>query len=272
MSPQRKRGRLSTHDERYIRANAGAMTPEEIGVELHRTTETIQKFITKYSLRPPVDEYEDEHRQILKDALHQKPFWKEIVKQLTESELCYFEATWVGIIRQFREDVEDTEELQVKHLIILEILVDRSMKERKAHQQNIEDTQLQLDTGYAQDPLDRDNAHLSSMETQLAHAKSAIVSYTTEHTKLLGEIKYIQKSLKATREERVKQIETSKSTLKGLLRMLENPEYREEMGRSIELMRIAKKKEYQRLSEFYMYSDDKLDRPLLTPETTQEGD
>ena len=67
---------------------------------------------------------------------------------LNRKELLYFENTWVNLVKQFREDVLPAEELQIKQFITIDILINRSMKERKRHIAETEKLQKQVDLEY----------------------------------------------------------------------------------------------------------------------------
>ena len=54
--------------------------------------------------------------------MHNIYFWEEIKDQLTQDELCSFEARWIVLHKQF-QDVLATDQMQIKDLIILEILI-----------------------------------------------------------------------------------------------------------------------------------------------------
>ena len=79
----------------------------------------------------------------------------------------------------------------------------------------------------------------------------------------------IEKSLKATRDARVKRIEDSKTTWLGYLRMMEDVQNRKDGGDDAEIKRIAKEKEKERLSQWHKYEDGVVDQPFLTPETVK---
>jgi len=83
----------------------------------------------------------------------------------------------------------------------IDILINRSMKERKRHISETEKLQKQVDFEYSMPEADRDTAKLANLETQLSFARNSIASYTNEYTKLLSEQQKISKDLKATREQ-----------------------------------------------------------------------
>ena len=130
----KKRGQLSLDEEKFITESVATLSIDDIAKNLNRNTAPIERYIKEkkilLSSKEEMDDYE-----ILKIKLHSKPFWEEIVKQFDEKsgELKYFEDTWVGLLKQFREDVLPAEELQIKQFITIDILINRSMKERKRH-------------------------------------------------------------------------------------------------------------------------------------------
>jgi len=269
----KKRGQLGLEEEKFIRDNIGLLSIEDIADQLNRTVKPIERYISeaKIGLKTP-DEQEND--KTLRQKLHAKTFWTEIERQFDKDsgELDYFEDTWIGLVKQFREDVLPAEELQIKQFITIDILINRSMKERKRHITDTEKLQAEVDREYQLDEELRDGPKLANLETQLSFARNSIANYTNEYTKLLNEQQKISKDLKATREQRIKRIEDGKSSWIGLIRMLEDEEIREKQGREMEIMAMAVEKNKELLSEYHQYADDGVDMPLLTPETIIKKD
>lgn len=262
----RKRGQLSLDEEKYIRENYTTLTVQEISDHLNRTVEPIKRYISENQLSLVES---DSDYELLKHKLHTKTFWKEILRQFDadSGELQYFEDTWVGLIKQFREDVLPAEELQIKQFITIDILINRSMKERKRHISETEKLQREVDKEYNKTETERDIPKLANLETQLSFARNSIANYTNEYTKLLNEQQKISKDLKATREQRIKRIEDGKSSWTGLIRMLEDEELREKEGRTMEILSMATDNIKTKLSSYHQYQDGVVDKPFLTPET-----
>ncbi len=265
----RKRGQLSLEEEQFIRDNFTSMSVSDIAEKLNRNTPPIERYISENQLIYSEDKNDNE---ILKQRLHGKTFWQEIVRQFDEDsgELKYFEDTWVGLIKQFREDVLPAEELQIKQFITIDILINRSMKERKRHIAETEKLQRQVDKEYEKPEVERDIPKLANLETQLSFARNSIANYTNEYTKLLNEQQKISKDLKATREQRIKRIEDGKSSWVGLIRMLEDEEVREKEGREMEILSMATDKYKDMLHGYHQYEDKVLDKPFLTPESVED--
>lgn len=262
----KKRGQLSLDEEKFIRDHIETLSIENIANQLNRNVEPINRYIDENQLFSIQEKSENE---VLKRKLHSKTFWNEIVRQFDEDsgELQYFEDTWVSLIKQFREDVLPAEELQIKQFITIDILINRSMKERKRHIAETEKLQRLVDAEYEKSETQRDIPRLANLETQLSFARNSIASYTNEYTKLLNEQQKISKDLKATREQRIKRIEDGKSSWVGLIRMLEDEEIRDKEGREMEILNMATEKYKKELYGYHQYQDDKLDKPFLNNES-----
>lgn len=263
----KKRGQLALDEEKYIKDNIKKLSIDDIAAHLNRTIAPIKRYIQENRLLEDDDIINDE--KYLKYKLHSKTFWGEIQKQFDNEtgELEYFENVWIGLIRQFREDVLPAEELQIKQFITIDILINRSMKERKRHIAETEKLQVLVDKEYAKSEDQRDIPRLANLETQLSFARNSIANYTNEYTKLLNEQQKISKDLKATREQRIKRIEDGKSSWVGLIRMLEEEDIREKEGREMELINMATQKARNNLENYHEYADNSVDRPFLTPES-----
>lgn len=266
----RKRGQLSLEEETFITNNFPAKTIDEIALAINRSIAPIKRYINENRLL--ISDEEKNDSEILRQKLHTKTFWKEIQRQFDEDtgELAYFEDTWIGLIKQFREDVLPAEELQIKQFITIDILINRSMKERKRHIAETDKLQKFVDKEYEKPEEQRDIPKLANLETQLSFARNSIANYTNEYTKLLNEQQKISKDLKATREQRIKRIEDGKSSWTGLIRMLEDEIIREKEGREMEILNLATIKYRDQLEDYHTYEDKQLDRPFLTPESVMK--
>lgn len=264
----KKRGQLSLDEEKFIRENIIVLSIEEIADALNRTPDPINRYIRENNVSLSEN---NKDLEILKRRLHTKTFWSEIIRQFDSDsgELEYFEDTWVGLIQQFREDVLPAEELQIKQFITIDILINRSMKERKRHIAETDKLQELVSKEYEKPEDQRDIPRLANLETQLSFARNSIANYTNEYTKLLNEQQKISKDLKATREQRIKRIEDGKSSWMGLIKMLEDENIREKEGREMEILAIATDKHKKRLEEYHQYQDNIIDKPFLTSDSVQ---
>ncbi len=261
---KRKVGALSSEEMLFIQGNHEKMSAAEIAEYLGRTPGVIEKFLKTKLLAG-----EPEENLAIRARLHTKPFYQSLVETLSAKELETFEATWVGIMLQFSQNVLATEELQIKQWITLELLMNRSMADRKAYIDECERIQKDIDRERKlADSGDPDAAEkVALLEQQLSMVRSAISAYATEHTKYLEKVTAITKDLKGTRDQRLKRIEDGKITWPGLIKDLDDEERRREEGREMELVRKAMEKAKEQLMGEHMYEDKKFDRPLLNSES-----
>lgn len=268
----KKRGQLSLEEEKFIKDNIDSLTIEQMATHLNRNESPVKRYIIENQLYIN-DDTKNEYNT-LKQKLHSKTFWKEISRQFdSESgELEYFEEIWINLIKQFREDVLPAEELQIKQFITIDILINRSMKERKRHISETEKLQKLVDKEYEKPEDQRDINRLTNLENQLSFARNSVASYTNEYTKLLAEYQKISKDLKATREQRIKRIEDGKSSWVGLIRMLEEEDVREKEGREMAILSMATDKARSQLYNYHEYQDNKVDIPILNDESITSRD
>jgi transposase len=199
--------------------------------------------------------------------LRNKYYYKQLKTQLTPEELALFECMWVDYMLQFKEDVLPTEENAIKQLIVMEILMDRSMTERRRSLKDIEQYSTELDAEYNKEPHDRDAARIHWLTEKKTMAEMAQKANTDEHNKLLQRAQALQKDLKSTRDQRVDRIENSKSSWLGLLRYLEDERIREREGLEAEVVKESANYQLEKYANSHKYADDSYDLPILTPET-----
>lgn len=268
----RKRGKLSREEMDFIHQNISTLDISQIAIQLNRSEATVQKYAKAHNLTYKGMSEEKYDDTILLNKLEERPYYDEVLKQFTDEELNYFRITWVRIIKQFREDVLYTEELEIKQWITLDILANRCMKDRKHQIEQVDRLQKLLDDLYDVPVEMRDMEQITALETELAMVRNAIGSYTTEHAKILDKIKDITKSLKAARDQRIKRIEDSKSSWAGFIRALEDEELRARVGEDAEIMVMAKEAAKERLSKYHTYEDGGVDQPFLVPEGVIDED
>jgi hypothetical protein len=267
---------LNQAEQEYVIFNCKKMTVEEIATNLGHDAEVIRKYVRRNNLKTAEESDIDYEYKAIKASLRLKSWWPSIAKQFVgmKDELKYFEAQWIKLIRQFKEDVTDTEELQIKTLINFEIMANRCMQEKSAHIREITRNEQALEKLYAIDKDDRsdeESAMINALEEKLSILRGATFQFTKEYKDIVGETQKIFKDLKGTRDQRKKQIEDSTANWPNYLKMLQDEESRRREGFDIEAIRLAKNKELNRLSQYHTFGDGTVDRPFLTPESVMRG-
>lgn len=255
-----KKGRISKEEELYIESNVNSLSSEEIAKNLDRDPESVQAFIKrKFGLGVSAEEaaaYDLENR----------PYWKELEYQFTNSELDLFKYHWSRIVAQFKDDVAPTEELQVIDLIKLELLMNRCLKQNKDSIEQVRVFEEMLAEEKAVDKDQRDKDLIFSLQSQINSIKASQESLNRDYRELQAKKSLMLKEMKATREQRVKRLEDSKHTFTGWVTyLMSNPEKLKQYGLEMEKMRLAAQQERKRLSKYHKYVDGEVDKPLLIP-------
>jgi len=265
-----KRGPWSQEDKDYIAENCERMSHTEIAEQLQRNPKAVLKYMRETDL------ISSGTKKISAKALHVEydikntPHWGILKNQFTDDELETFLYHWNNTIKQFRDDVVHTEELQIIDMIKLNILMDRLLKEEKETDELIQSLQKMVSDAKADGDLDRDE--IFDTERQIANLIASKGSISMQYRELLKEKNKSLDKLKATREARVKDIEAIKTTMTGWLReIVKSPEIRHKWGLEMEKHRIAADVEFERLSEYHEYEDGMVDQPFLTPDNTKGG-
>ena len=120
-------------EEQFIRDNIDSLSIEQIAEALNSTVKPVQRYITESKIGLLNLKMNKRMTPHLRRKLHAKTFWVEIEKQFDKStgELQYFEDTWIGLVKQFREDVLPAEELQIKQFITIDILINQIYERKK---------------------------------------------------------------------------------------------------------------------------------------------
>jgi hypothetical protein len=266
----RKRGKLSTEEEKFIQDNANNLPLKNIAAELRRTEKTVREYCIKNRLTYTGMSEEIFDDTVLFAKLETRPYWAEVQHQFTDSELEYFRQTWVRLMKQMREDITYSEEVQLKQWITLDIMSNRTLKDRKRAVEQVDRLQELLDREYDVDVELRDTERIAALETELSMQRNSIGTYTTEHSKILDRTKHIEQALKVARDQRVKKIEDSKSSWAGFMRALEDEELRAKVGEDLAIGVWAKEKAKSEFSRYHTYEDGQVAQPFLTSETKKD--
>lgn len=273
-----KKGRFSKQEIEYILANCDKLTPQEISVKIERDEITVRNFISNNYVPPkedkkPVKGISQSDRVTIRQELLSSERWKRLKLELDKDEISYFEEEFIKWMAQFKNNVLPSEEAQVFDIIKLDLLKSRNLIERKRAREQISDLESQQEKLVAANGTnvskwtDRQRETMQIIENQLQIYRGAEQSKTTEFTKLQERCDKLMENLKATRGQRIKEIETSKETFVGLIKMLQEKDITDREGRMTGLTKIASDEEYKRLGQLHEFDDGNIDRPILSAET-----
>lgn len=264
-----KRGALSNPEKDFILKNAATKSISELAAEIGKSEKTIQKFVFKSNIAAKgEDGQSDDEKSIrLRKILRSRPYWSDLKLSFGPDELKTFEETWVNIFKQFDEDVTQTEELQIKKHISLEIHRDRWMRKSYTTEQQIENCNKTLEQEYAK-PADKKNLDAIKELTFLVDKlQTTQLGINKEINSIVDKQKDTEKALKGSRDQRVKEFVDAEKNWVNAVRVLQKPEVMEQVGKHIELMKIAQQAQRNKMYDYHNFYDATVDRLILNSES-----
>jgi hypothetical protein len=249
--------KLNRTDRDYITKHYETLSVEDLSSFLLKPVVVIEEFVQTLN---------DENHKNLRSS----KAWKQLKQEMDEEELEYFEEQYVKYMAQFREDVLVTEETQIFLVIKFEIMMHRNAKSKRNSGKEIAKL-IRMQEEYMrrfpdmQGMSESDREYVLGLETQIQAAKSSEQARSTEFIKLEEKHQGLLKDLKATRDQRITRIESSKETYLAIIKKLQNEEERDLVGGTMETMKIATKKEEKKLTSVHTFDDGSQDLPVLIP-------
>lgn len=256
---------MTKYQKDFITNNANKMPISKLAKRLKLGVQNVENFIVENNL------IEDEAVEI-KHKLRRTKAWHHLKDEMSPSELEFFEEKYSQYIGQFKDDVLVTEETQIFILIKLEIMMHRNSKAKKNASSEISriigirDKFISNFEEYGDmEPKERD--YVTQLDTQIQAHKSAEAARSGEFIKLEEKHQALLKDLKATRDQRVSRVESSRESFIGIIKKLQLDDEREATGRHMELMKKVSDREKQRLGRAHTFVDGNEDLPILNAET-----
>lgn len=197
--------------------------------------------------------------------------WQILKSQFDKKELSFFFKKYNKFVAQFDNQVTASEEMQIIDLLRFQILMNRVMRLMKQNKFDIARINKQIKDFHfqhkGQDLTDAELDYIARLEELLAGAKASQSAKIAELTKLNLEARALTKDLKATRDQRLEKVEAASKDFMGLIKALEEREFREQEGRQLELVKKATDNESKKLREEIKYSDGEWDSPILDEKT-----
>jgi hypothetical protein len=253
----RRRGRLTESDRHFIADNADKMSATEIALHLNRSIELIKAHIVNFRVSDGVKE---------DGALKSSEAWRALKLEFTELELRYFEESYKKLIEQFKGDVLPSEETQIIQAVKFELLMSRNLKERRRLRIEIDRLEAEVNDFVSEHPVmePEHRDYLLNLESQATAARVSEQNRTNEYVKLQERHEALMKSLKSTRDQRVKQIDNVKVDFLSVVKMLADREAQERESRRMELLRKAGETASRKLAKPHKYEDNNEDLPILS--------
>lgn len=262
-------GRLKLADMRFIKNNVDKLPPDKIAEALNRKLEIVLNYIQKEKLG---NAYKDvvlagdvPESEILRE-LRLKTFYKDLKNQLLAAEVSYFEDHWVSMLAQFGGDIMASEEMELKELLVLEILKNRESAAEKARLE----LKAQLEKELRQERLQgklADRDVMRDLNQQILNCAAASSTYIKNFKELCDRADKMRKALHASRQDRVKSYENSKVDFVSWLKALEDHSQKLKVAREMEILKQAQDKERARLYQNHKYANNEVSIPILNEDS-----
>lgn len=199
--------------------------------------------------------------------------WEQIKRQFSIVEQRIFVEHWKGLVGQFRGDIVATEYLQIAEMIKLELLANRCLEAQQSCKSSINNLENIIQTQMDKPEDMRDSRLLGGAEADIIQNRTAILAMNKDYLAIVDKKENMLKSLKGTREQRVKAIENSKSNILDWFKaVVLNNDMRIKIGYEMEKMRIAVESERAKLTELREFADKEVDRCILDSNSVKSDD
>jgi len=264
-----RRGPLSKDEKDKIASLEISKTVEEIAALLKRSPVQVKSYLDEYIANAPTVIAQRSEIEELRHELHSQIDWVRFSTEFTPEELIFFENDYINY-RVMLKDITQAERKDLYRLITLDIFMHRHNVDRMKAQGDIDRLERLIRREYDLPESQQNLERIQALEIQLGAARSATNQKTKEYKDLLDKAQDISKSLKMSRDQRIKNLE-DRGKFIGLLKELELNERRQNIGEIVGLMDLAVEKEKWRLGAPHKFGDGLIDQPYLTPESVNYG-
>lgn len=269
-----KTGRLSKLDEERMAQWADKYDVVEIARRLDRKIETVQEWLNlnkKVERETPVG-FKIAIRQELRETLA----WKSLQKEFTKEEIARFEESYLEWMRQFKDDVLASEENQIFDYVKVDILLSRALQRQNRTRAEIEDRRddikkMKLKYGDI-DSMDKDTRDtIVALQNRVQFLEGAEQSHVNELEKLLKQKGNLAESLKATRDQRINEVDRGSKFI-DMIKYFQRRDNQEKESKHMALLKRGTEKEFNRLTTPHQYVDGQVDLPILSAESLDRID
>lgn len=200
--------------------------------------------------------------------LHAKHYWETVKSRFLTEEIPYFEQEWLTLYDQFSsESVVHTDEIQMVDLITVQIFINRNLTRRKKVLQDIERAQNFVSAEESKDLAMQDRQEMQLKKQIMVGGYAQLDTLSREQENLEERKERIFKSLKSTRDQRLKQVEDRSKNFFGLIQYLDQKLIREREGKLLALTGLSAKKVTEDYSKPLEFSPTDIDSPFLDSES-----
>lgn len=256
---------LSKGEKEFLKMNAGKDSVSALAREIGRDRRTVAKFFKDNNVNTKVKKEikgetdlqnfsrksgtksrktlsETEREVFFRETLENSKYYDNLKKQFTEEEMDYYLEEWAALCLQF-EDIVNTDKRQIDEYIKTGIIGNRILRNIRETEdvigELIEETDLMEKVKELDDDEDAQKRYddLCNMVMRFSTSSQGMVNDYQKNQEARAKL---LESLNTRRKDRVNQIKKSGTSFFDLIQTLDEPEYRDDQGYYLELMKVAK--------------------------------
>lgn len=208
--------------------------------------------------------------KVLKE-LQLSPTYRELIKQLTPSELRFYEENYVDLIMQFGEnDTTKSEKLQIHKAVEYLIFMGRNKNEQLDTVKQLDKLKLKIKNYELANPKDEDwseaqQRYFYNLDEKFNRLNKRRSELSDEYGRLEHKNQELFNDLKGTRKERLTSAE-KRMSITDLVSELLQKDKRDRVGKQAEMFKTFTENHNKALTQPLKFADGSFDPPILTPE------
>jgi len=268
--PERGNRTLSKEEQDYIRDNCWTKTDVQLSQELNRSMLAVSRWRKKLGITKvqggSIENYdankkagkpqeivltasnkltEPQRKAFFQAQLTNTMYYRKLKEQFTDDEMNFYLEEWGALCLQF-EDIVATEKRQIDELIKVTIMGIRILRNVKITEEEIGHLQEEIEEfrGNHKD-LENDPAAQTYDETRtmlLRNMMGQSTAMSNDYQKNIGMKNQLLGELNARRRDRVDSLIKRGTTFLGLVSAFRDKQAREEHGKHMELVKMAREK------------------------------
>lgn len=256
---------LTKGEKEFLKMNAGKDSVSALAREIGRDRRTVAKFFKDNDINTKVNKEEKgatdlqnfsretskkprktlsetEREVFFRETLENSKYYDNLKKQFTQEEMDYYLEEWAALCLQF-EDIVNTDKRQIDEYIKTGIIGNRILRNIRETEdvinELIEETELLGKVKELDDDEDAQSRYdqICNMVIRFSSASQGMVNDYGKNQEARAKL---LESLNTRRKDRVNQIKKSGTSFFDLIQTLDEPQYRDEQGYYLELMKLAK--------------------------------
>lgn len=265
-----RRGAMTFDEKRKIEQLIQYDTYTTIAKKLNRSVSSVREYCHRNGLTTDKMAV----KKNIDGRIKRSPYFEELGKVLTESEMDVAVKIYSDLMKQFGNDILSSEEIQVIDFCIISALLNRALAREKEigiilkKQYKLRDD-LEKEKEKIDDPDEKDNWYdkIEQLDIRIAALTEELKEVKKNQASFIDKKEKATRAMNASRDQRAEDLARMNENWGDFIVYLKkNPEFRKKLGYDLEKVRLGIQEEYIRLAQAHQYADGEIDYPILNSE------